>query len=57
MGSKYTAAQAKASAKYDKNFDIIKIRVPSGKREQYKAKADAESKSLNQYIIDLLERG
>lgn len=57
MGSKYTAAQAKAAAKYDEKFDTIRIRVPSGKKEQYRAKSDSEHKSLNQYIIDLLERG
>lgn len=55
MGAKYTKAQASASKKYDDKMDIIRIRVPKGKKEEYKAKADAEGKSLNQYIIDRIE--
>lgn len=57
MGRTYTKAQAKASAEYDKKFDIVKFRVPKGKREEYKQKAEAEGKSLNQYIVDKIEGG
>lgn len=55
MGSQYTKAQAKASRKYDEGQDIIKIRVPKGKKNEYKAMADAVGKSLNKYIIDKIE--
>lgn len=41
--------------KYQSNFDDIKIRVPKGKREEYKKAAEAAGKSLNQYIIDKIE--
>lgn len=52
----YSQAQNKATQKYIKNnYDEIKIRVPKGKKEEYKTKADAEGKSLNQYIVDRIE--
>lgn len=55
---KYSKAQNKATQKYIKNhYDEIKIRVPKGKKEEYKAKAEAAGKSLNQYIIDCIEKG
>ena len=46
-----------ANKKYLATLDEIRIRVPKGKKDEYKAKADAEGKSLNQYIIDCIERG
>lgn len=52
----YTEAQKRASAKYIKNnLDDIKVRVPKGKREKYKAYAESKGKSLNALIIELLE--
>ena len=57
MGSKYTEAQAKASEKYLKNLDEIRIRIPKGKKEEYKAMAAESGKSLNQFIIDCIEKG
>jgi predicted HicB family RNase H-like nuclease len=58
MGGKYTEAQNKATQKYIKNaYDTIPIRVPKGKREIYKQRAEAEGKSLNQYIVDCVEKG
>ena len=57
MGAKYTRAQAEAAKRYIADLDEIRIRVPKGKKEEYKAKAEAEGKSLNQYIIDCIERG
>ena len=35
--------------------DDIKVRVDKGKKAVYKAVADERGKSLNQYIIDLIE--
>ncbi len=48
-------ASKKAVKKYLAKFDEIKIRVPKGKRDAYKALADAENVSLNQLIVNLLE--
>lgn len=50
-----TQAQLKANAKYHEKFDDIKIRVPKGKREQYKEYAESQGKSLNALFIELLE--
>lgn len=53
----YSEAQKKATAKYMKNkLDDIKVRVPKGKREVYKAHAKRKGKSLNALIIELLEK-
>lgn len=55
MGS--TEAQKRAVAKYqEEKTDLIKIRVPKGRKEQYKALAEkAGAKSLTAYITTLLE--
>ena len=53
----YSETQKKATAKYMKNkLDDIKVRVPKGKREVYKAHAERKGKSLNALIIELLEK-
>lgn len=41
----------------EQKYDRLFITVPKGKKDEYKAKADSEGKSLNQYIIDCIERG
>lgn len=56
MGAKYTQAQANAARKYLDKLEEIKLRVPPGKKEEYKRRAEAAGKSLNQYIIDCIER-
>ena len=57
MGSKYTEAQNKATQKYIKSaYDDIKIRVPKGMREKYKAHAESKNTSLTKLIIDLLNK-
>lgn len=54
--AKYTEKQNQWTQDYIKRaYDDIKVRVPKGKREEYKAQAEAKGKSLNQYIIDLIE--
>ena len=54
--AKYSKAQKRASMKYNaKAYDDIKVRVPKGKREEYQSYAEAQGKSLNQLIIELLE--
>lgn len=56
MGATYNEAQKKASMKYlaDKT-ESIQIRVPKGKKEEYKAQAAENGLSLNAYIVQLLE--
>jgi len=57
MGSKYTEAQKNASIKYlRENTDDIRIRVPKGKKEEYKQLAENNGMSLNALIIELLEQ-
>ena len=48
-------AQKKANNKYFEKFDDIKVRVPAGKKAEYKAQAEERGLSLNAYIIKLLE--
>ena len=53
----YTQAQNKATQKYQKeNMDQIAIRVPKGKREEYKALAESKGMSLASLIVSLLEQ-
>ena len=49
----YTEAQKKATIKYMKNnLDDIKIRVPKGKREEYKEKARCLGyESFNNFVV------
>ena len=56
MGAQYTEAQAKASKKYLERLEEFKLRLPQGKKAEYKQRAKAEGKSLNQYIIDCIEK-
>lgn len=54
--AKYSEKQNKWTQAYiAKAYDDIKIRVPKGYREKYKAHAEAQGKSLNQLVIGLLE--
>lgn len=56
MGSKYTEAQKRATAKYHaENLEMISIRTPKGTKDRWKAKADAQGKSLAKLIIDAVE--
>ena len=55
--AKYSKAQNKATQKYiSKAYDQFIVRVPKGKREIYKAHAEAQGKSLNQLVIELLDK-
>lgn len=52
----YSESQKNATIKYMKeNLDQIIVRVPKGKKDEYKALAQSRGKSLTQYIIDLIE--
>lgn len=53
----YSESQKRATAKYMKaNLDDIKIRVPKGKREEYKLFAEGKGLSLTKLIVQLIER-
>ena len=58
MSGKYTEAQKSATQKWqDQNTDLIRFRVPKGKKEEYQALAErAGAKSLTAYITGLLEK-
>ena len=52
---RYSESQNKRTQKYIKNnYDEIKIRVPKGAKEEYKALAGQNGMSLNQFIVKLL---
>lgn len=56
MGNKYTEAQKNASLKYMKEkTDDIRIRVPKGTKARWASVAEAQGKSLQRFIIDLVE--
>ena len=55
--TRYTEAQKKSAKRYlrDKVEDI-RIRVPKGEKQKIKEFAEAQEKSLNQFIYDLIKR-
>ena len=54
--TKHYEQRKKANAAYLAKFDEIKVRVPNGKKEEYRQRAEAAGKSLNQYIVDCIEK-
>ena len=51
-------AQQKAVNKYmAENYDRINLVVPKGRREELRAQAKSEGKSLNAYVVDLINGG
>lgn len=54
--AKYSEKQNKWTQDYIKKaYDEIKVRVPKGKKEEYKALAEQKGMSLNSLIIKLLD--
>jgi predicted HicB family RNase H-like nuclease len=53
MGTSSTKAKNKWNAA---NYDRIVVSVPKGSKDKIKSKAAAAGKSLNKYILDLLEK-
>lgn len=50
-------AQKKATIKYiHTHYEQVALRLHNGSRDLLKAKADAEGKSVNEYIIGILQR-
>lgn len=56
MGAEYNEAQKKASIKYlSEKTESIQIRVPKGKKSEYKDFAESQGTSLNKLICSLLD--
>lgn len=55
----YSESQKNASRKYNENnYDRLYITVPKGKKDEYKKIAKEKGfESLNQFIIDCIEKG
>lgn len=51
-------AQQKCVSRYEAaNYDKILVRLPKGQREAVKAQADSAGKSLNAYLVGLIDGG
>lgn len=52
-----TKASQKAVNKYiSAKYDRVNLFMPKGKKEEYKSAAEASGKSLNQFVIDCIEK-
>lgn len=52
----YTAAQNKATQKYQAaNLEQVRVWVKKGAKARYKAHAESLGKSLNAYVVELIE--
>lgn len=56
MANKYTEAQKRASYKYQADKVKIQILVTPDQREKYKTLASSRELSLQQLIVNLLEK-
>lgn len=55
---RYTDAQKRSAEKYlSEKVEDIRIRVPKGQKAVIKAFAEAQGKSVNQFIIDCINEG
>ncbi|MFR1051951.1 MAG: antitoxin [Lachnospirales bacterium] len=53
----YNEAQKKATMKYTAaNYERLNLQLRKGKKDEYRAQAEAHGMSLNAYIISLLEK-
>lgn len=56
MPQKYTEARKAGNRKWDAaNLDRISVAAPKGTKERWKAAATAQSKSLNQLIVESVD--
>lgn len=56
MGKEYTEAQKKASIKYmQEKTDDIRLRLPKGTKDRWKAAADRKGMSMTKYVQDVVE--
>lgn len=57
MAGTYTEAQKRATLKYlDEKTDSIRIRTAKGVKDKWKAAAEERSMSLNQFIVETIEK-
>lgn len=56
MGAKYTEGQARASAKYMADKHQVRLIVPEADFERYKAEAERQGLSINQFVINCIEK-
>lgn len=54
--TKHYEQRKNANKRYLQKLESIQIRVKKGEKAKYKAAADAAGKSLNQFIIDCIEK-
>ena len=52
--TRYTPAQAKSAKKYLSGLAKYQIRMSEEQKEQIKAAAEKENKSINQFILDCI---
>lgn len=56
MGREYTEAQKNASIKYmQEKTDDIRLRLPKGTKDRWKAAADAAGMSMTQFVHAIVE--
>lgn len=56
MSEKYQYNKKYAEKYIRDKFDNLQIRVPKGKKDEYKERAKLAGKSLNQFILDCIEK-
>jgi predicted HicB family RNase H-like nuclease len=56
MGAKYTVSQQKATEKYMHDKHVLRVVVSKEKAEAYKKIAKDSNKSLNQFVIDCINK-
>lgn len=54
--TKHYEQRKEANKKYMGGLEDIKVRVPKGTRDKYKAHAERKGTSLNKLIIELLDK-
>lgn len=56
MATKSTKAQLEATKRYHEKIENIVVHVPKGKKAIVAAYAKENGKSMNQYIVDLIDK-
>ena len=56
MAQKYTEARKEGNRKWDAaNLDRLSLALPKGRKDEIKAHAEAQGKSVNGYISEAIE--
>ena len=56
METKTSRARLEANKRHLEKLDTIAVRVPKGKKAIIYAHAETKGKSMNQYIVDLIDK-